>query len=79
MIIRVKIIPTLNENSWVGWFGECLKVRLNDDSELKQFVAHDMGIDKSLIKVQYLSKNFADIVIPDEGYDIIMSNVSEIK
>lgn len=81
MKINLKIIPDSKTQEWVGWFGECLKVRLkslkeNYNDELITFVANDIGIPEKMISITNNKKDFIDLEIPDEAYEIIMSNVS---
>lgn len=84
MKIRVKVTFG-NETKFLGWFGDCIKIRLNArpekgkaNKELIRFLADELGIPKKMISISsgHTSQK-KTIKLPDTAYEILHSLVED--
>lgn len=89
MLFKFKILSTETGNSFVGMFGDCIKVRLIiTDEELHdpiivknkftEFITHELSIPQDYVIVEKIDIESAQVEanLPDEAYEIVMSWVN---
>ncbi len=80
MLVKIKVIPSKN-NEWIGWFGDnILKVKLNCSNNsmqetLLQYLYEDLGIKPENIKFISLSKNIFTLDLPDVAWELFLTIV----
>ena len=82
--MRIDVKVTFGEsNKFLGWFGDCIKLRLNTKPEkgrankaLIEFLADQLGIPQKMVQlVSGHTSRRKMIELPDEAYEILMSLV----
>lgn len=82
MKIRVKVTFG-NETRLLGWFGDCIKIRLSAkpekgkaNKELIKYLSKELGIPKSMIVIKSGQKTRNKIVeLPNEAYEILLGMI----
>lgn len=77
MIFRFKLIVSEKEPKVLGMFGDCIKLRVNNEdlNEIIRFLSQELGCNESLVKVMNYNqkKKMLSVDLPDKSYEILMS------
>ena len=79
MLFKFKILQSENDSKILGMFGDCIKIRLNSNFDIKNdfkiFIARELGTPVEMVNITDFieDKNMVFAELPDLSYEILMS------